>query len=325
MRTLTILLFLLAPLLAHAQMTYSPTPGAGYLPLDGATVSGAINIRMAGCPPGIWKFTVDGVAQPDETVCPIDMGGDNALYDTHQLSNGLHTITAGAPASTTTVWTAKFTAANSGTGPVTLNWQRPTQNIDGTALMDLKGYRVYEASNQLATVGDPTLTTYALNLPVGTHVLTMTAFKDTAESERSNSAIIIVGDVPVCGSTPPPENRSQTCPAPTIGSFSQSHSWTSVAAPACWQATPWTPDTAPAGVCALPALLTAGPYSYEVTGTAAAPSMSAIGLVVAGQPCGPVTKIVGTTKFCQVTRAQSDTVGWPVDRTLAKGVWAKAQ
>jgi len=321
-----IALCVLAPILAHAQVTYSPVANGSYLPLDGATVSGSINVRVAGCPPGTWKFTVDGVAQPDETVCPIDMGGDNALYDTRQLSNGLHTITAAAPASTTTVWSAKFTAANSGTGLVTMNWQPPVQNIDGTPLTDLKGYRIYEASNSLATLDNPGLTTYTLSLPAGTHTLTMTAFKDGAESERSNSAVIVVGDtVPVCGNTPPPETRSQTCPAPTIGSWSQSHGWTSVAAPACWQALPWTPDTAPLGVCAPPVtLVTSGRYAYCVTGT----TMTSIGYITAGQACGPATRTVAGVKFCQITESQADKAsfcnGVNGDPTLAKGVWSKA-
>jgi hypothetical protein len=73
-----------------------------------------------------------------------------------------------------------------------------------------------------------------------------------------------------------------------------------------------------------PALVTSGPYSYALGGTTAAPTMSAIGLIVSGLPCGPATKTVGTVKFCQITRAQTDLIGWPVDKTLASGVWAKA-
>lgn len=72
-----------------------------------------------------------------------------------------------------------------------------------------------------------------------------------------------------------------------------------------------------------PALLTMGPYSYALGGTASAPTMSAVGLVVGGLPCGPETKMVGAAKFCQITRAQTDLIGWPVDKTLATGLWSK--
>lgn len=78
-------------------------------------------------------------------------------------------------------------------------------------------------------------------------------------------------------------------------------------------------------VTAAPPMATAGPYGYEQTGTATSPTMSAIGLVQAGAPCGPVTKVIGVTKFCQIAITQIDTVIWPTDRTLAKGVWAKAK
>lgn len=72
-------------------------------------------------------------------------------------------------------------------------------------------------------------------------------------------------------------------------------------------------------------LVTAGPFSYEPTGTVAAPTMSAIGLIDAGLSCGPTTRVVGTVKFCQITRAQTDLIGWPKDKTLSGGLWAKTQ
>lgn len=68
-----------------------------------------------------------------------------------------------------------------------------------------------------------------------------------------------------------------------------------------------------------------GPYAYEPTGTATAPTMSAVGLLLPGVSCGSTVRQIGTTKFCQITRAQADLIGWPVDKTLANGIWAKAQ
>jgi hypothetical protein len=74
-----------------------------------------------------------------------------------------------------------------------------------------------------------------------------------------------------------------------------------------------------------PPLVTAGPYSYEDIGTATAPKMAAIGLVLPGLSCGPTVRTVGTVKFCEITRAQTDLIGWPTDKTLAKGLWARSQ
>jgi hypothetical protein len=103
---------------------------------------------------------------------------------------------------------------------------------------------------------------------------------------------------PVCAGAPPNETRSQACPAPTTGTFEQSHGWTSVAAPACWSADAWSPAAPPAGVCVTPpaALVTAGTYSYCATGTASAPTMTAIGYAAAGLSCGPATRQVGDCK-----------------------------
>lgn len=88
-------------------------------------------------------------------------------------------------------------------------------------------------------------------------------------------------------------------------------------------------ESFPTGMVSGPAipdgLLTAGPYSYEPTGTTTAPTMSAIGLVDPGLPCGPSVRLIGTVKFCQITHAQTDLIGWPVDKTLKNGLWAKAQ
>lgn len=74
-----------------------------------------------------------------------------------------------------------------------------------------------------------------------------------------------------------------------------------------------------------PALLTSGTYSYCVSGTASAPTMTAIGYVTAGLSCGPTVRTVGSVKFCQITRAQADVVGWcTADKTLAQGIWSRA-
>lgn len=73
-----------------------------------------------------------------------------------------------------------------------------------------------------------------------------------------------------------------------------------------------------------PPLVTAGPLAYQPTGTAAAPTMTAIGIVAAGLTCGPATKVIGAVKYCQITRAQVDLVNWPSDLGLTN-VWARAK
>ena len=48
---------------------------------------------------------------------------------------------------------------------------------------------------------------------------------------------------------PPQETRTQTCPAGTTGTWSQSRTYDAAAYPTCWTAGAWTPAEAPAGSC----------------------------------------------------------------------------
>lgn len=54
---------------------------------------------------------------------------------------------------------------------------------------------------------------------------------------------------PTCGPVSPPETRTQTCPAGTTGSWSQTRSFSNGTPPACNVAGPWLPASAPAGSC----------------------------------------------------------------------------
>ena len=79
-------------------------------------------------------------------------------------------------------------------GSATLNWQPPTQNEDGTALIDLAGYKIYwgppgNHSNSV-TINNPGLTTYVVeNLASGTYEFVATAFNVAGmESQFSNPA-----------------------------------------------------------------------------------------------------------------------------------------
>jgi len=54
---------------------------------------------------------------------------------------------------------------------------------------------------------------------------------------------------PVCPAKPADETQTAQCPAGSTGSWSQTRTYSSVAAPACWTAGEWIPATAPAGAC----------------------------------------------------------------------------
>jgi hypothetical protein len=70
----------------------------------------------------------------------------------------------------------------SGNGTATLTWTPVTQNIDGSPLTDLAGYKVFyglsvSTMNTVVVLPDPTLTTYAVtNLSSGTWYFTVAAY-----------------------------------------------------------------------------------------------------------------------------------------------------
>lgn len=82
-------------------------------------------------------------------------------------------------------------------GSVTLSWTAPTQNVDGTALTDLAGYRFYYGTssgsytNQVQ-IDNPSINTYVIeNLTPETYYIVATAIKRSGiESRYSNEAQI---------------------------------------------------------------------------------------------------------------------------------------
>lgn len=215
----------------------------------------------------------------------------------------------------------------------TITCTAPTKNTDDSLLVDLLGFRLYgglqgKPKNSLATAPDCRFV--RTNLATGVQEWYVTALSPAGESAPSaTTSYTVVGTTPppTCPAQPAAESRQQACLSPTIGSWTQSRAYSSIAAPACWEAGPWTPDVAPAGVCASPApLKTSGTYAYCVQGTTAAPTMTSIGYVEPGESCGPATRTVGAVKFCQITRKQADKVIFcKGDETLSKGVWSRAQ
>jgi hypothetical protein len=80
-------------------------------------------------------------------------------------------------------------------GPVALSWVAPTENVDGTALTDLAGYRIYYGNtsrsySEMVQVGDPAATSHTLNLASGDYYIAMTAL-DAAGNESSYSNEVI--------------------------------------------------------------------------------------------------------------------------------------
>jgi hypothetical protein len=81
---------------------------------------------------------------------------------------------------------------------VTLGWQAPTENVDGSSLTDLAGYRIYygefsRAYTDEVPVGNAGSTEYAVTLPSGSYYFAMTAMDaEGNESGYSNEVVKIV-------------------------------------------------------------------------------------------------------------------------------------
>ncbi len=80
-------------------------------------------------------------------------------------------------------------------GPVQLSWMAPTENVDGSQLTDLGGYRIYygEASrsySSMVELTDASATSHTLSLATGDYYVAMTAVDaDGNESAYSNEVI----------------------------------------------------------------------------------------------------------------------------------------
>ena len=82
---------------------------------------------------------------------------------------------------------------------VTLSWQAPTENADGSPLIDLKGYKVHygprsKTYSQTIQVANPGLTTYVVqNLSSGNYYFAITAYNaDGQESALSSEVTTMV-------------------------------------------------------------------------------------------------------------------------------------
>lgn len=89
--------------------------------------------------------------------------------------------------------TAGGAATGTGSSSATLSWQPPTENVDGTSVTNLAGYRLYSGTSRelLAvsrTIASPGITTVVVDgLGTGTHYFAVSAYlTDGAESLPSS-------------------------------------------------------------------------------------------------------------------------------------------
>lgn len=82
-------------------------------------------------------------------------------------------------------------------GAVTLTWQPPTENADGSPLMDLSGYTIYVGTNSRTydyreiRLDNPGLTAYVVdNLEPGIYFFAATAFNSSGVESSFSGEIV---------------------------------------------------------------------------------------------------------------------------------------
>jgi len=116
--------------------------------------------------------------------------GDVGLYQAITIS-----VTDGSSDASLAPFSIEVAAIGTATGSVTLNWTPPTENEDGTPLMDLAGYRVYWGQppgthTEVMNFDNPGLSRVVIdNLPPGTYEFVATSLNDAGVESRHSNAI----------------------------------------------------------------------------------------------------------------------------------------
>jgi hypothetical protein len=118
--------------------------------------------------------------------------GSTASTPTSQSAPAVVTASPTSAATTKTVLPAPVVPANN-SGTVSVSWIPPTENTDGSVLMNLGGYVIHYGTasktyTSTITLTNPGLTLYVIeSLPAGTYYFAMTA-RTTSGVESSLSA-----------------------------------------------------------------------------------------------------------------------------------------
>jgi hypothetical protein len=161
-----------------------------------------------------FALTVSPAAPPAETwtICANEYGrcsftgarrvryGTGATWVIQEFTDGVDCINASfssdpAPGATKRCELGSGVAQPPPSGRVTLSWTPPTQNVDGTALTNLAGYRIYYGTSAAALtrteqVSNASITTYPVEgLSPATYYFAVRSYtSDGIESANSNIA-----------------------------------------------------------------------------------------------------------------------------------------
>lgn len=115
--------------------------------------------------------------------------------DSHVGVHGNISITASDGQATDTLGPFEIEVTDDGSGSASLSWTSPTQNTDGTPLVDLARFRIdWTRSNDGAkgsvTINNPSVSSYVVeNLAAGTYVFTVVAINDDSVASAPSNKV----------------------------------------------------------------------------------------------------------------------------------------
>ena len=159
----------------------------------------ALGFALSACGGGAGSSSGSAPAAQGSTANGGSTGTDSSAPG---QSTSTYTTTPGGSGSSGTSGSGGGTSGTSGsnpptasTGNVTINWNPPTQNTDGTPLTNLAGFKIHYGSasqkyTQTITVSNPGLVTYVVaNLPAGTYYFAVTAYSATGTESPLSSEV----------------------------------------------------------------------------------------------------------------------------------------
>jgi hypothetical protein len=175
------------------ELTISGTSAATIVALDrysfrpttaGGAGDSVLAFSISGEP--LWAVFNELTGELSGTPGEADVG----LYQAITIS-----VTDGGSSASLAPFSIEVTAIGTATGSVTLNWIPPTENEDGTPLMDLAGYRVYWGEfpgthTEVMDFDNPGLSRVVIdNLAPGSYEFVATAINDAGVESRFSNAI----------------------------------------------------------------------------------------------------------------------------------------
>jgi hypothetical protein len=130
---------------------------------------------------GLWSVLIAAMVLAVVLGAVAGCGSDGSSSAGGTASGTIDRPSSTSDPQTSSAGAAQDSATNT-SGAVTLSWDAPTENSNGSALMDLAGYKVHYGSasrdySDTIEVANPGLTTYVVqNLPAGTYYFAISTY-----------------------------------------------------------------------------------------------------------------------------------------------------